>query len=210
MKPTNYLAVLTIALGSGLLCGCSRNDPAPAGEASPLTATFPAEGGEREASSKTSAVPAGHPCQLLTDSEVRDVFPGAAAGARDGTLDKYGIATCRWDLPTDRFVVQMLKTGSGSVADELRSRASGSVDPMTQGAMERVRFETVAGVGDEAMAIVEKADASSGILSDMAVLVMQRGEHRAVLFTGTSLAGGGRAAALKSLEALGRSAAKRL
>jgi hypothetical protein len=196
-------------LAGSLLCGCSRNDQEqlavapPVGVASPVTN---AEGAVPTA----PVVRADHPCQLLTDAEVDAAFRGAATGKRDASLDKYGITTCMWTTPTDRFVVQILTTGSGSVADELRSRASGSVDPMMQGAMERVRFETVAGVGDEAMAIVERADASRGILSDTAVLVMQRGERRAVLFTGRSLAGGDRASALTSLETLGRSVAKRL
>ena len=115
-----------------------------------------------------------------------------------------------WDTPTDRFVVQVFDAKSGSVEDELRSRMSGSIDPTMAGAGSQVRYETISGIGDEAMLVLEKADPKSGILADTAVMVTQRGDRRAVLFTGSSLAAGDRAAALKTFETLGRHVAERL
>ena len=87
---------------------------------------------------------------------------------------------------------------------------SGSIDPTMAGAGSQVRYETIGGIGDAAALVLEKADPKSGILADTAVLVMQRGDRRAVLFTGSSLAAGDRAAAIKTLETLGRHVAERL
>ena len=150
------------------------------------------------------------PCSLLTDAEVREAFPGASSGKRQHDLDEHGIRTCLWDTPTDRFVVQTFLAKSGSVEDELRSRMMGSIDPLMAGAADQVRYETIAGVGDQTMLVVEKADPQRGILADTAVLVTQHANRKAVLFTGHSLAGGDRASAIRTLEALGRNVAKRL
>jgi hypothetical protein len=78
------------------------------------------------------------------------------------------------------------------------------------GAGNKVRYETIDGIGDGAMLVLEKADPKAGILADTAVMVTQRGERRAVLFTGSSLAAGDRASARKTLETLGRHVANRL
>jgi len=202
-------AVLAATLiGSLSLPGCSQSDPASAGAASLQAATgqVPDPGSSMPTSTKV----ADDPCALITDAEVRNAFAQAAAGKRDRALDKNGILTCLWDTPTDRFVVQMYSVSSGSAEDELRGRMAGSIDPMMPGAAEHVRYETLAGAGDEAMLVVEKADPQRGILTDTAMLVTRRGERIAVLFTGSSLAGGDRASALRTLETLGRSVAKRL
>lgn len=115
-----------------------------------------------------------------------------------------------WDTPTDRFVVQVFDAKSGSVEDEVRGRMSGSIDPTMVSAGSRVRYETIGGIGDAAALVVEKVDAKSGILADTAVMVTQRGNRRAVLFTGSSLAAGDRATAIKTLETLGKHVAERL
>lgn len=150
------------------------------------------------------------PCALLIDDEVSKAFPGAASGKRNRTLDSHGILTCMWDTPTDRFVVQVFDAKSGSVEEELRGRMSGSIDPTMAGADSHVRYETIGGIGDAAALVLEKADPKSGILADTAVMVTQRGDRRAVLFTGSSLAADDRAAAIKTLETLGKHVAERL
>jgi len=202
-------AVLAATLiGSLSLPGCSQDDPASAG-------ATPAQAAAEQAPAAGSAMStptrmADDPCALITDAEVRSAFAQAASGKRDRALDDNGILTCVWDTPTDRFVVQMYSLSSGSAEDELRGRMSGSIDPMMSGAAGHVRYETLAGVGDEAMLVVEKADPQRGILTDTAILVTRRGGRIALLFTGSSLAGGDRASALRTLETLGRSVAKRL
>ncbi|MFM9888547.1 MAG: hypothetical protein ACKVQT_36455, partial [Burkholderiales bacterium] len=72
-----------------------------------------------------------------------------------------------------------------------------------------VRYETIKGVGDEAIALVEPADPKRGILTDSAYLITQRGDQQAMLFSST-LAKRDRAEALKKLEELGKAAAGRL
>jgi hypothetical protein len=181
-------------LGGCLLAACTPGDPAS------------------DAVSGNAAVkaPTGDPCALLIDDEVSKAFPGAASGQRNHSLDAHGILTCTWETPTDRFVVQVFDAKSGTVADELRGRMSGSIDPTMAGANGRVRYETVDGIGDDAMLVLEKADPKGGILADTAVLVTQRGVRRAVLFTGSSLAGADRASARATFETLGRHVADRL
>jgi hypothetical protein len=188
--------VLATLLGDCLLLGCSQSDPA----SSPSS----------RAASAAAPVPTDDPCALLIDDEVSKAFPGAASGKRNRSLDGHGILTCMWDTPTDRFVVQVFDARSGSVEEELRGRMSGSIDAAMAGAGSQVRYETIGGIGDEAMLVLEKADVKNGILADTAVMVTQRGDRRAVLFTGSSLAAGDRAASIKTLETLGRHVAERL
>ncbi|HEY6124939.1 MAG TPA: hypothetical protein VIV63_09815 [Steroidobacteraceae bacterium] len=156
----------------------------------------------------TTQGPTSDPCALTSDNEVRKVFADAKAGVRDHSLDKYDIATCTWDTPANTFVVQLF-TAHGSAEDEVRSRISGSVDPVKPGAGANIRYDSLAGIGDSAVVAAEKADDQQGILADAAVLGIRRGERMVVLFS-RSLIDGDRAATVKGLEALGRDAATRL
>jgi hypothetical protein len=186
------LPVLVTLLGSCALVGCSPQDAASA--AAPASAAI--------------AAPTDDPCALVTDAEVRKSFPGAKSGKRDHSLDQYKIATCKWEATASTVVVQTYAL-KDSVENELRGRMLGSIDPLKPGAGAKVQYDTIAGLGDEAKVVVEKADAEQGILGDVAVLGMRRGERLAVLFT-SALVDGDRAATVKALEALGRSAAPRL
>jgi hypothetical protein len=150
-----------------------------------------------------------NPCALLTDSEVREVFGEAASGQRDHSVDHYGIRSCVWETHNDRFVVQTFTAESGTAEDELRGRVQGGIDPTMAGAAQRVRYEPVAGIGDNAMMVAEAANAQYGIFTDMAILVTRRGDRGVVLFSGLAFAGGDRGKALTALEQLGRSAARR-
>jgi hypothetical protein len=170
-----------------------------------------ATGTETQSPAGTPALsaPANDPCGLLTDVEVRKIFPNAARGSLDRRLESSGIVSCVWDHPGGRFIAQWFTGEVAPVESEIRSRASGSVDPTKRGARDNVRYETLTGVGDRAMAVVERADDQKGILSDMALLVVRRGA-RQVVFMSTQLAERDRDAALAALETLGRSAASRL
>lgn len=193
--------LLPALFGACCLIGCTPGDSVPTG-------TTPTDHSDAQTVDAASA--ADDPCNLLTDAEVRQVFSGAASGKRDHSVDKYGILSCVWEAPIDRLIVQAFDAKPDTLAGELRSRVQGFVDPMMAGAADRIRYETIAGVGDQAIAVVEKADPEHGILADMAQLVTRRGERGVILFTGASLANGDRASALSELEKLGRSAVKRL
>jgi hypothetical protein len=191
------------AVFASLLCGCLLSACAPQNPASSTTAatndttTTPAE----------STGPTDDPCALTTDAEVRKAFPDAKSGVRDHSLDKYEIATCTWDSSTNTFVVQIFKA-KGSAHDEVRSRMSGSLDPIKPGAGANIKYDPIAGLGDEATVVAEKADEPQGIFADTAVLAIRRGDRMAVLFSRSLIED--RATTVKALEALGRSAAPRL
>jgi hypothetical protein len=201
MIPSIPATRLAMLLAGILLSGCGRHDPASANAMS----------AQAQAAAQAEVdTGAGDVCALLTDAELRAALGDVASGKRDHSVDQYGIQSCVWETPSDRFVVQMLSAKAGTAEDELRSRVQGSVDPTMAGAADRIRYEVVAGVGDGTMMVVEKADPALGILADTAVLATQRGDRIALLFTGTALAAGDRTKALVTLETLGRSAAQRL
>jgi hypothetical protein len=152
--------------------------------------------------------PTGDPCALNTDKEVRESFADAKAGERDHRLDKYGIASCTWDTPTNTYIVQIFKA-KGSVDEEIRSRATGFIDPMKPGAGAHVRYEKFPDGGDDAMLLVEKGNVDEGVLNDVVMLVMRRGDQMAVLGS-SRLIDGDRTRTLAEIVALGKAAAKRL
>jgi hypothetical protein len=160
------------------------------------------------ASSPEPTGPTGDPCALVSDSSVRKAFADAKPGKRDHRLDKYEIATCMWETPTNGLALQLFKA-AGSARDEVRSRASGVLDPVSKSAGDKFRYETVAGVGDEATVLAEAGDQANGIYNDIAVMGIRKGEKMLVLFS-PQLIDGDRAATIKALEALGRNAAARM
>jgi hypothetical protein len=107
-------------LGSCLFIACTRSYSVAAPSAAPASSSA--------FRSDSARVTTEDPCGVLDDDEVSKVFPGAASGKRDSSLEAHGILVCAWDTPTDRFVVQVFDTDSGSVEDELRSRMSASID----------------------------------------------------------------------------------
>jgi hypothetical protein len=72
-----------------------------------------------------------------------------------------------------------------------------------------VRFETLPGVGDAAVAVVERRDDARGILQDGAILVVRRGK-RQVWIMAPALSRRERSEALRVLGELGRAMARRL
>ena len=157
-----------------------------------------------------SAAPAAKgPCALLKQSEVAAVFPGAKAGEVDTSREQYGITACVWNTASSRFVAQYWKAVGGSAQDEAKGLMLGVVDPLKPGAANNVRIETVTGVGDQAVAAVETQDEQRGILGDMAMLTVQKGDQILVLMA-PELAHMDRAKALAALKSLGSSSASRL
>jgi hypothetical protein len=156
-------------------------------------------------------VPSGDPCTVVPLSDVQKAFPGAKAGVRSTRIEKYGITECTWKDGGGVVVFGVQEFyGKDSAMDELRSFALAMVDMKAANAR-NVRYEVLAGVGlgNEAVAFVEPIDAKRGIVSEGAMLALHCGE-RTLWLTSTVLPARDRATALKTFEALGRIAAKRL
>jgi hypothetical protein len=149
------------------------------------------------------------PCALLTEAEVQRVFPGSKAGRLDRTLEKSGILRCRWDSPTGWLMIIGGADGPDSPKDEAETWAYGLVDPVHGNVQRSVRFEFLPGIGDQAIAFVERRDQGRGILQDGAALVVRRG-HRQVSVMAPDLARRERAEALRILGELGKALARRL
>lgn len=164
---------------------------------------------KQESSTASTAVGStDDPCALVSKGQVRDAFAGAESGKRDHSMDQYGMASCTWELPTNTLAVQIFKS-TNTAGEELRGRMLGFLDPLQPGLRETIQYDTVSGLGDEAVAVAVKADPAQGILADSAMLGIRKGDRMVVLFTRT-LVDGDVTATGKALEALGRNAAARL
>lgn len=145
------------------------------------------------------------PCRMLTRAEVAAALPGAQIGKPERTREAYGIKACVWEWDGGSLALQLLP-GKHGAANELRSMALGYTNPLARNS---VRFESVPGVGEAAFAAVEPVDPARGVIADMAVLTAQRGTQVMALQS-AALARGDRAAALKTLTLLARTAVARL
>ena len=85
----------------------------------------------------------------------------------------------------------------------------GVADPTRADAQGAVRLEKIAGVGEDAVAIVEKADEQRGILTTTALLTLRKNGRIATIASGF-LDNTDRARALEQLATLGKAAADRL
>jgi hypothetical protein len=164
----------------------------------------------------TSTVPVagqiGDPCALLTTAEMQQAFPGTTPGRVDRALEKNGILRCEWTHSTGRVVLVAGADGGDSPVDDAKTFMLSFVDPLRPDAEQHVRIETLTGVGDQAVAIVERLDQAKGITQNGAVLVVRRGTRQVALLAVPpgDLARRERADALKVLADLGRAIAKRL
>lgn len=184
------IRILACALGASLLAACSGTDAASSSAAA------------------RSASAAADPCALLRDAEVRRVFPDAAGGRRNDSLQEQGIAVCEWKSPAGRIALEWVRDGYG-VDDWMEIAETGAVDPLRPPEQRpTLRQEAVAGVGDEAKAIIERADPARGV-GQVSVLAFRRGP-RDVVVIWADLAQRERADALAALTELGRAAAGRL
>jgi hypothetical protein len=161
------------------------------------------------ASLADSAAQGAGPCGLLTSTEVQAAIPGARSGRSDKD-QKLGLLRCVWDTPTGTL---MLIEGTGPPEDlpkdEAQSWMDAFLDPLRANAGRNVRYEPLPGVGEVAVAVVEKADPARGIARDGAVLVVKRGKRQVSLLS-TDLARRDRAEGLRVLTQLGKAIASRL
>jgi hypothetical protein len=150
------------------------------------------------------------PCALLTQSEVKAAFAGAGAGQPDASRQKYGIAACQWPTQQGHFIAQVWKSEEASALTEARSLMLGFLDPMKSNPDANVRYETIAGVGQQAVAVVETKDVQRGVMIDVSLLVTLKGDQTLVLLAPPDFARRDRAAALTTLKSLAKTAVSRL
>ena len=156
------------------------------------------------------------PCTLLAAADLQQAFPGAGAGKVDRSLEKDGMVKCVWPYPAGS------RYASGSVfvftSDEItetpREEAEDTwaltfLDPLRNDAAKNVRYETLTGVGDQAVAVVEREDKAKGFSASVAILVVRRGKQQVALLS-AGLALRERAEALRILGELGKAIARRL
>ena len=162
------------------------------------------------ASPTTVASAAVGACKLLDHKEVQAVFPDAGAGVADDSRKQYGISACFWRTSRGTVAAQFWSADGSSAKDEAAGLMLGALDPLKgPAARNNVRYENLAGIGEQAVAVVETRDEQRGVIDDFAMLVAQRGGQILVL-TAPELARSDRATALAQLSALGKSAVNRL
>jgi hypothetical protein len=150
------------------------------------------------------------PCALLTAAEIQQAFPGSRAGRADRPLEAAGMLRCVWDSPDGHlFLVAGGDAAEDTPKDEAETLALGLVNPARVDALRPVRFENLPGVGDTAVAVVERRDEAKGILQDGAILVVRRGK-RQVSIMAPAFARRDRSEALRVLGELGKAIARRL
>lgn len=208
IAPRGMGCVIAIAVFAGCLPACSQTDqdahPTSSAAASP---SRPAANMPETAA--TSTGPVDSPCALLTDAEIRGVFPEAQSGKRNTESLQYGLDRCAWETPTGQIGIEVSKVEAAAFENELRAELQGAVDPRVQGAVDRIRLQSIPDIGDHAIAVLEKADAKRGVYADIGLLAIQRGHRMAVLMIHDA----NRDAPLPTLDALkglGRPLASRL
>lgn len=149
------------------------------------------------------------PCSLLTTAEVQRAFPGSKTGRIDRSQEKLGVVSCAWDYPTGILSIIGGDEADESVKEEVRGWTIVFLDPLRQDAGRHVRYESLPGVGDEAIAIVEREDKTKGFMQNGAILVVRRGKKQVAMMSST-LARRERADALQVLTELGKAIARRL
>ena len=147
-------------------------------------------------------------CALLTTAEVQQAFPGAKPGEVDRQLEKYGMTRCTWKYPGGTLVI-VASDEEESAKDGAEGLTPAFVDPLRGDAGKHVRYETLPGVGDQAVAVVERADKAKGFTQDGAILVVQRGKHQVAALS-SDLARRERPDALRVFTELGKAIAKRM
>jgi hypothetical protein len=214
MSPSSFrpcLRPLAIAVFAAGLAACQ---PAGPDAASAGTDTSRAAAELKADISTAMARPAGAGsadpvCRLLTDAEVRAVFPGAGAGTPEHSREQYGIGACVWSGDFGRFVLQTWKAKGRSAEDEARGLVIGFVDPLSRDSDANVRYEPVSGLDGQAWAVLETQDPSRGILSDIAMLSTVKNDQALVMLS-DDLARRDRSDALSKLRSLAQSASSRL
>ena len=156
------------------------------------------------------------PCTLLTATDLQQVFPGTGAGKLDRSQEKTGLLKCTWAYPAgSRYTAGTLFVfTSDEVTETPREEAADTwaltfLDPLRDDAAKHVRYETLTGVGDQAVAVVEREDKAKGFSTNAAILVVRRGKQQVSVLS-PDLARRERAEALQLLGELGKAIARRL
>jgi hypothetical protein len=153
------------------------------------------------------------PCTLLTTAEMQPVFPGSKPGRTNRKLEKEGIVSCEWSFDTGTVaLVAGADSAEDTPEDEAKTLMLAFLDPLRPDAERRVRIETLPGVGDKTVAILERQDKAKGITGNGVLLVVRRGKRQVSLMAMPpgNLMNRERADALKALAELGRAIATRL
>lgn len=158
-----------------------------------------------------AVVPAAHvtqatsadPCALLPVTAVRRLYADAQAGVPDLSLARQGIVRCTWKHGVGTLFLITGPDAGDTPADEAESWALTIVDPLRSDAARHVRYEPVSGVGDAAVAVVERRDPGKGFIQDGAYIAVRRGASLVSLLA-PDLARGDRAEALRRLRQLGQ------
>jgi hypothetical protein len=150
------------------------------------------------------------PCGVLTTADVQQLFPEAKAGELDRRQEKAGILKCTWQYPAGRLFVYT----SDEITETPREEAENTwvltfLDPLRNDAAQHVRYETLTGVGDQAVAVVEREDKSKGFSQSVAILVVRHGSQQVAVLS-DELARRERADALRILGELGKAIARRV
>lgn len=151
----------------------------------------------------------GDACNLLTNTEVRQVFPGARDGVHETGTERYGVASCSWKLNEGHLGLNLIDDGD-DLATEVRALVEAFVGPLRPDAARHVRLIKVAALGDGALGFAEPRNDAKGIPSAIALLMVQRGGKQITLFSNRTLAEAERDAAMKSLQDLARAAVRRM
>jgi hypothetical protein len=107
-------------------------------------------------------LPRQDPCTLLTDADVRKVMKDAKPGQRARRLEDTGISMCEWRSDRGRHVTLYLETL------DRRGKPDGKGEPLSP------EYRRVAGIGDEAAAMVMRRDDKQG-RPDLAVIGARKG-----------------------------------
>jgi uncharacterized protein (UPF0248 family) len=174
MHALRNIIVMTVLVGC--VAGCSQETSSTNASAPNVTSAS-----SQSMTATVSTGPADTACALLTDAEVRGVFPKAQSGKRNTESLQYGLDRCAWETPTGQIGVEVSKVEAAAFENELRAELQGAVDPRVQGAIDQIRFQPVSDIGDHAIAVLEKGDAKRGIYTDISLLAIQRNHRMAVL-----------------------------
>lgn len=212
-RPRGTRKPLILALTCLALAACTASSPdassSPAQDAQALHDATVAAGAAQDPVASANPADPDSVCRLLTDAQVRAVFPSAHSGARERTREQYGIGACVWSGDFGRALLQTWQAKGRTADAEARGMVFGFIDPMSSSAADNIRYETIAGVGEQAVAVVEKQDAKRGIVTDIAMLMVRKNDQIIMLMC-DDLVHRDRAQALAALKSLGGAAADRL
>jgi hypothetical protein len=198
MRTTSCLLLASLLASSGCSKGSSTDSALAADDAPPTAA---------------AAADMSDPCSLLSLGEVRRLLPEANKALRNDKLASQGINGCEWygsgKAPLLEVSVWQASGPDETPMENASTLAMGFADPLRGDTQAAVRIEKIAGVGEQAVAIVEEADAARGILTTGGLLTLQK-NGRIALVTSSTIANRERAAALDQLATLGKAVAARL